>query len=123
MDAALASDEVTDQIAFIEMHRQERQKEAGLTAACNEALQKLNELLASEKAALQSPGPEHGHPANVEAIMRHVQRVRSFMSGGNNQSKPGHQRLGQQRTGRPGGEMRTPQRNKGRRAQGRRGDR
>ena len=123
MDAALASDEVTDQIALIEMHRQERQKEAGLTVACNEALQKLNVLLASEKASLHSPGPEHGHPANIEAVMRHIQRVRSFMSGGNNQRKPGHRRSRQQRMNQPGGEMRNPQRNKGRRAQGRRGDR
>jgi ABC-type sugar transport system ATPase subunit len=122
MDAALASDEVTDQIAFIEMHRQERQKEAGLSIACNEALQKLNQLLADEKAALHAQDAGHGQRADIEAIMRHIQRVISFMSGGNNQRKPGHRRSQQQRAARPG-DMRNPAPNKGRRAQGRRGDR
>jgi hypothetical protein len=122
MDAPLASDEVTDHIALIEMHRQEKQKEAGLAVACSEALQKLTELLESERSALQVHGPDHGHAANIEAVMRHIQRVRNFMSGGNNQRKSAHRRSQLQPPGRPG-EAGNPRRNRGRRPQGRRGDR
>src|SRR4051812_19116539 len=82
MEADMASDEVTDLIALIELHRQETQKEAGLAAACNEALRKLHELLASEKASLQQPGQANGNPANVEAVSRQIQRTRNMLSGG-----------------------------------------
>jgi hypothetical protein len=45
MNDELASDEVTDAIAFIEVHRQEAVKESGMAHACAEALRKLHELL------------------------------------------------------------------------------
>ena len=61
MHGEMASDEVTDSIALIEMHRQEAQKETGLAAACSEALRKLNELLEQEKEALRVNGPDQGH--------------------------------------------------------------
>ena len=48
MATRMASDEVTDGIAAIEMHRQGTEKESGLAASCSEALSKMHELLAQE---------------------------------------------------------------------------
>ena len=45
MASGKVSDEVIDAIAFIEMHRQEEEKESGAGAACAQALPKLQELL------------------------------------------------------------------------------
>ena len=66
MATRMASDEVTDGIAAIEMHRQGTEKESGLAAACSEALRKLHALLEQEKEALQLNGPDAGYSANVE---------------------------------------------------------
>lgn len=123
MSAGMASDEVTDMIAHIEMHRQEMQKEAGLAAACNEALRKLHELLEHEKQQLQLHGPGTVHPANIEAVSLHINRVKQLAGGGGQKSMAGNARPRQQRqASRPGG-PRNPARNKGRRTMGRRGDR
>ena len=53
MDASSAtpSDEVLDLIGAIAMHRQAMEREAGAGPARNEALRKLNELLARERDA------------------------------------------------------------------------
>ena len=50
----MISDEVIDAIAQIELQRQEMEKEAGLAAACNEALRKLHELLERERKRCSS---------------------------------------------------------------------
>jgi len=78
MSAGMATDEVTDAIAHIEMHRQETQKEAGLAAACSEALRKLHELLEGEQAAPQPHEPGSGHLANIEAVMIEIKRVKKL---------------------------------------------
>jgi len=123
MSAGMASDEVTDMIAHIEMHRQEMQKEAGLAAACNEALRKLHELLEQERQQLQLHGPDTVHPANIEAVTLHINRVKQLAGAGGQKSMAGNARPRQQRqASRPGG-PRNPARNKGRRTMGRRGDR
>ena len=41
----MTSDETLDAIAYIEMHRQEAAREAGIAAACSEALRKLHEQI------------------------------------------------------------------------------
>ena len=123
MSTGTASDEVTDMIAHIEMHRQEKQKEAGLAAACNEALRKLHELLDHERAALQLQVPGTAHTANVEAVTLEIERVKRLADATGQRSPAKNARHWQQKqTSRPGG-PRNPARNKGRRTMGRRGDR
>jgi bacterioferritin-associated ferredoxin len=123
MSTGTASDEVTDMIAHIEMHRQEKQKEAGLAAACGEALRKLHELLDRERAALQLHVPGTAHSANIEAVTIEVKRVKQLADATGQRSPTVNARRWQQKqTSRPGG-PRNPARNKGRRTMGRRGDR
>ncbi len=123
MSTGMATDEVTDMIAHIEMHRQEMAKEAGLAAACNEALRKLHELLDREKAALQLHVPGTAHAANVEAVTLEISRVKRLADATGQKSQAKNARRWQQKqTSRPAG-PRNPARNKGRRTMGRRGDR
>jgi len=51
MNPQHASDEVTDLIASIEMHRQEIERESGLDASRSYALPRLQELLKKEQDA------------------------------------------------------------------------
>lgn len=123
MSPEMATDEVTDAIAHIEMQRQDMVKESGLAAACNEALRKLHELLDQEQAAPPPHGPGSGYLANVEAVMIEIKRIRKLAEAKSQGSLAKHARHGQQQpTQRPGG-PRNPARNKGRRTMGRRGDR
>ena len=78
MSTRMASDEVTDDIAAIEMHRQGTEQESGLAAACSEALHKLQALLEQEKEALQLHGPDTVHALNVEAVANEIKRVQSM---------------------------------------------
>jgi bacterioferritin-associated ferredoxin len=117
-----ASDEVTDAIAHIEMHRQEMEKEVGLAAACNEALRKLHEILKNEQEALQRHGATGTlHPLNIEAVASEIRKVKKMM--GNTSQAPASRvpqadkRRAQVRNG-----PRTPAKNKGRRTMGRRGE-
>ena len=121
---SLASDEVTDAIAHIEMHRQEMVKEAGVATACQESLRKLHELLDLERRALLPDGPHVGHQANVDAVTNEINRVKSLAGNANrNNANPNrHSRPGQPQMQRQDG-VRNPGRNKGRRTMGRRGDR
>lgn len=81
----MVSDETMDAIAHIELHRQEMAKEAGLAAACNEALRKLHELLAREREAPQ--GADTRHAANIEAVAGEIERVKRLVGAA--QSRPG----------------------------------
>jgi bacterioferritin-associated ferredoxin len=116
-----ASDEVTDAIAHIEMHRQEMEKEVGLAAACNESLRKLHEILKQEQEALQRHGPGTLHPLNIEAVASEIRKVKKMM--GNTSQAPASRtpqadkRRAQVRNG-----PRTPDKKKGRRTMGRRGE-
>ena len=122
MGAGMATDEVTDIIANIEMQRQEMEKEAGLAAACSEALRKLHELLYREKKALQLHGPSTGHSANIEAVMIEIKRVKKLSGITSQGSIPKTARPGQRQVSWQN-EPRNPSRNRGRRTMGRSSDR
>jgi hypothetical protein len=120
-----ASDEVTDSIAHIEMHRQEMAKETSLAAACNEALRKLQDLLKQEQEVLHGNGPHPQRTANLAAVTEAIDRVKR-MTGGKNQGASPNQRPGGgggRRQSSPRGQNQGPPRNKGRRTMGRRGER
>jgi len=122
MSTGIATDDVIDMIAHIEMHRQEMAKEAGLAAACGEALRKLHELLEHERAALQRHVPGTAHPANIEAVTTEIGRIKALASvtaGRRMSSKARPPRQPMSRSNSP----HNPPRNKGRRTMGRRGER
>ena len=117
-----ATDEVIDAIADIEMHRQEMEKESGLTESCGLALRKLHEVLEREKEVLQHRGPEAGHPENIAAITIEIERVKGLaVTTGRGPTAgsayPERQKASWQNA------RRSPARNKGRRTMGRGGGR
>lgn len=131
MNAPHASDEVTDLIASIEMHRQEVERESGLEASRNYALPRLQELLRTEQEAAQQPEAGGHQAANVEAVNAAIRKVQSLGRGGgqqqrNSQGKPqrpfrgNNPRREGQGPRQPGGPNQG-QRHRGRRAQARRG--
>lgn len=123
MNTEMASDEVTDSIAHIEMHRQEMAKEANLASACNEALRKLHELLKHEQEELQKSGPQSQHTANIAALTGAIERVKR-LAGVKNPGPPSKDRRPEGRRQTPmRGANQAPARNKGRRTMGRRGER
>lgn len=111
----MISDEVMDAIAEIELHRQHMQKDAGLAAACNEALRKLHELLERERQALQLHDPDARHAQHVEVLAAEVERVKRLAAGG---AKAQHGRPQPRNPVRPGPSHDLP-RNKRRRTTGR----
>ena len=96
MTAGKVSDEVIDAIAFIEMHRQETEKESGTAAACAQALPKLQELL--DQLNAETTEPADVHAANLMAVNNDIARVKRFASGGgqggggNKHPRPGHKK-------------------------------
>ena len=123
MNTEMASDEVTDSIAHIEMHRQEMAKETSLASACNEALRKLQELLRNEQEEMQKDGPHSQHTANTAALTDAIERVKRLAGVRNpgpasKDRRPEGGRQTPARGANPG-----PARNKGRRTMGRRGER
>jgi len=123
MSIRMASDEVVDDIAAIEMHRQGTEQESGLAVACSEALRKLHALLEREKEALRLHGPETVHAFNVDAVANAITRVQS-MSGGRGQGAvPRSTRPRGQPTPRPEKATHNSPRNRGRRTIGRSGGR
>jgi hypothetical protein len=94
MTAGKVSDEVIDAIAFIEMHRQEAEKESGTGAACAQALPKLQELL--DQLSTETTEPADVHAANVVAVTNDIARVKRFASGGqggaNKHPRPGQKK-------------------------------
>src|SRR5579859_7395257 len=78
MVGGLASDEVIDTIASIEMHRQEVAKESGLEGSRSFALRKLQEALQRERQALVQDGSSPERRANAEALMAEIQRVKAL---------------------------------------------
>ncbi len=119
----MASDEVTDGIAAIEVHRQGTEKEEGLAVACAEALRKLHELLEQEKTALQQNTQDVVLAANVEVVANEIRRVQS-MSGVKGQgSASRNARPRDPQAPRQDGKAHNPPRNRGRRTMGRAGGR
>ena len=111
----MTSDETLDAIAYIELHRQEMAKEAGVAAACNEALRKLHELLERERQAPHEPGSRHA--ANIEAVAAEIERVKGLASAGTRPKQGRPKQRGQQRPG--GGPQHQMPRGKQRRTMGR----
>ena len=101
MNPQHASDEVTDLIASIEMHRQEVERESGLEASRNYAMPRLQELLRTEQEAAQQPGAESNHAANIEAVNAAIRKLQSLGRGGG---------PSQRRQGKPQGQFRGPRR-------------
>jgi hypothetical protein len=118
----MASDEVTDGIAAIEMHRQGTEKESGLAVACSEALRKLQALLEQEKEALQLHGSDTVYALNVDAVVNEINRVQSMVGGKGQGAVPRNARPRGQQTPRPEKLHNSP-RNRGRRPIGRTGGR
>ena len=125
MNRRMASDEVTDGIAAIEMHRQGTEKESGLAAACSEALKKLHDLLAQEQAALQLNGPDTVSAIDVVAVENEIKRVQAMAGMKGQVSMPGNARPRERQMPRPNKSHNAPNapRNRGRRTMGRTGGR
>lgn len=125
--AARASDEVIDAIAEIEVKRREAEKEAGLAASCSSAVLQLQELLQREKGALQAHGADAGPPANVDAVLMEIERVKRLAAARSQRSSSaGASRAGPWQESRKKtwqNAPRNPARNKGRRTMGRGGGR
>jgi hypothetical protein len=118
----MASDEVTDGIAAIEMHRQGTEQESGLAVSVSEALRKLNELLAQEKEALQLNGPDSVSALNVEVVANEIRRVQSMGGGKGPRPMTNNARPRDRQQPRPEKAHNAP-RNRGRRTMGRTGGR
>jgi hypothetical protein len=119
----IATDDVTDSIAHIEMQRQDAAKESGRKAACNEALRRLHVLLEGERESQQLHDPSDGHSANIEAVMVEIKKIKKLADDAAPErsfSKPA------QPTQQPvvlSDGSRIPARNKSRRTMGRSGSR
>jgi len=110
--------EDTSAIAYIERHRQAMEMEGNATAACNEALRRLHELLEREHEALQSRGAGGGHAANIEAVTAAIERVKSLVRAAGKGGIPKHGRPQTRKHVGPSQPHNAP-RNKGRRTMGR----
>lgn len=111
----MTSDETLDAIAHIELHRQDMAKEAGIAAACNEALRKLHELLERERGAPHEPGSRHA--ANIDAVTREIERVKQLVGAANRPKQGRPRERGRQGPG--GGQPHHAPRGKQRRSMGR----
>ena len=123
MSTRLASDEVTDGIAAIEVHRQGTEKESGLAAACSEALRKLQALLEQEKANLALNSQDAVLQANVDAVENELRRVQSLAGIKGQGSGPRSPRMREQQGPRPDNKPHNAARKRGRRTMGRNGGR
>jgi hypothetical protein len=70
--------DVIDTIASIEMHRQLMDKEVGREVARTEALRKLHDALAAEKA---SAGGDAGNSSNIAAVTRAIEKLQAGPHG------------------------------------------
>jgi hypothetical protein len=95
MTGGKVSDDVIDAIAFIEMHRQETEKESGTGAACAQALPKLQELL--DQLNAETTEPADVHAANLVAVNNDIARVKRLASGGGQGGGNKHPRPGQKK--------------------------
>lgn len=99
---------MTDEIASIQMHRQEIAKESGVAAGRDYALPKLRELLRLEQEALQLHGPGEHRLANIEVLNAAIRTVSS--SAGMPTQRPAQDgnQPGRRREGRRGGQAHAP---------------
>jgi len=77
----MATDEMIDIIASIEMRRQEVERKSGGAAACGEALRTLQELLECESEALRRRGAGSQHSANIAAVTTEIDKVKRMIGG------------------------------------------
>ena len=123
----METDEVAGAIADIEMQRQVTEKKAGLRASCSSALRRLHELLEREQKAAQLHGAGAGHPANVDALMAEIERVKALAvvkvqgPAHRNSDPAGRRQESRQKSWQNA--QRSPAKNKGRRTMGRAGGR
>jgi hypothetical protein len=120
MDQGPATDEIVDLIASIEMHRKGMGKESGLSAACNEALRKLHELLDREREALKGHGSGSPHSANIEAVTKEIAKVKKLAGDTTTPTDSQNPRPRHHQVSLQDGARNFP-RNKGRRTMGRSG--
>jgi hypothetical protein len=114
----MISERVMDAIAQIEAHRQGMAKESNVTAACNEALRRLHELLDDERKRLQSAGPGVEHTEDITAVTAEIERVKRLAGAAGKGAMPGHPRAQRPQDVRPDQPHNRP-RTKGRRTMGR----
>jgi len=109
---------VTDEIASIQMHRQEIENESGVAVARDYALPRLRELLRLEQEALQLHGPGEHRLANIEALNAAIRRVSSSAGTPGQRPPQGGNRPGRGGDGRRGGQPHASK-SRGRRPMGR----
>ena len=122
MGAEKASDEVIDEIAHIEMQRQDMEREANRAASCSLSLHKLQEILQREQEAARLPDAGTRHLANVEALAIEIRRVKQMIGAAGGSRKPQGARPGGPQAPR-GDRGHRHARNRGRRTMGRPGGR
>ena len=88
MGTGMASDEVTDLIASIEMQRQEIEKESGREASRNFALPRLQEILRREQETPQPDSADNSHAANVEALTIALRKLTASPGNANPRPNP-----------------------------------
>lgn len=108
MGTDTASDEVTDEIASIQMQRQEIERESGIAAARDFALPRLRELLRLEQEALQLHGPGEHRLANIEALSAAIRKVSASAGMAGQRPAQNGARPGRGRDGRRGGQPHAP---------------
>ena len=123
MNTKLVTDDVTDGIAYIEMHRQIAATETGLAVACSDALRKLHQLLDGERAALEGRASAAGRSANLDAVTDEIEKVKKLVRAANGEG-PGAKQLRPRQHQAPRQNARpAPAGTKGRRTMGRSGER
>jgi len=118
VDLRLATDEVVDLIASIELQRQVKEDNAGRASACDEALRRLQELLEREQEALRLHGSGSEHAANIEAVTSEIGKVKRLAGGTSRPSLPNRPYPRQHEVSWRD-TPRNPARNRGRRTMGR----
>jgi len=122
MNTALATDDVIDSIAQIEMHRQTMAKESDAPAAGAESLRKLHELLEHERSAQQANKAGASHPLNIQVIANEIERIK-YLTGMTSPRQTSFKPNPQQHPAVRPNPPHNPDRSNLRRTMGRRGDR
>lgn len=94
MSTSLTAEELIDELAAIELERQEKAREAGNAVACSAALRSLEKLQTTEKEALRTQGPSDVHSANLARLTTEIARVQKL--GGTTNRSPNRPNRAQQ---------------------------
>lgn len=118
LETILATDEVVDAIAEIELQRQAMGQEGGAAAAASGALRRLHVLLDGAREALQLHGESAAHLANIDAVTIEIERVKKLAPTTSPDPLSRNMRPDPRQVSVRSG-ARIPSRNKGRRTMGR----